>query len=186
MTGPEQASLFFSLLTVIAQVGVALWIGLCVAARISPAAVSARFRVAKMVGPSALWLGVLVTGTCMAGSLYFSEIANFPPCKLCWYQRICMFSLVPILLVAALRRDRNVWPYAATLSAIGAPISAYHYLHERFPTVIETGACDPANPCSVVWFFRFHYISLPMMALTGFLATLTLLSVYKTSEKIDG
>ena len=29
----------------------------------------------------------------MAGSLYFSESANFVPCKLCWFQRIAMYPL---------------------------------------------------------------------------------------------
>ena len=34
------------------------------------------------------------------GSLYFSEIRHFVPCVLCWYQRILMYPLVPILAVA--------------------------------------------------------------------------------------
>jgi disulfide bond formation protein DsbB len=48
------------------------------------------------------------------GSLYYSEVADFPPCRLCWYQRIAMYPLVPILGIAAARRDRE--PYAGTPS----------------------------------------------------------------------
>ena len=64
--------------------------------------------VVDAIGQEALWLASGVAAVCMAGSLYLSEVANFPPCKLCWYQRICMYPLVPLLLAAALRRDRLV------------------------------------------------------------------------------
>jgi disulfide bond formation protein DsbB len=31
------------------------------------------------------------------GSLFFGEVLKYPPCTLCWYQRICMYPLVFIL-----------------------------------------------------------------------------------------
>ncbi|MES3036777.1 MAG: disulfide bond formation protein B [Bdellovibrionota bacterium] len=34
------------------------------------------------------------------GSLYFSEILKYPPCILCWYQRICFYPLLIIFGVA--------------------------------------------------------------------------------------
>ena len=34
------------------------------------------------------------------GSLYFSDIKGYEPCILCWYQRICMYSLFPIIIIA--------------------------------------------------------------------------------------
>ena len=46
---------------------------------------------------------------CLAGSLYFSEVAHFPPCHLCWLQRFCMYPLVPILGFAAWRHATRVW-----------------------------------------------------------------------------
>ena len=41
----------------------------------------------------------------MLGSLYYSEVAGFPPCEYCWYQRIAMYPLVVILGIAMVRRD---------------------------------------------------------------------------------
>jgi len=38
----------------------------------------------------ALPLAALITTTSMLGSLYFSEIVNYKPCRLCWYQRAAM------------------------------------------------------------------------------------------------
>ena len=43
-----------------------------------------------------------------SGSLYFSEVANYEPCRLCWFQRIAMYPLAVILLVGWLRRDRGI------------------------------------------------------------------------------
>ena len=45
---------------------------------------------------------------------------NYVPCTLCWYQRIGMYSLAIILLVAAIRRDRGIRPYGITLALVGA------------------------------------------------------------------
>lgn len=87
-----------------------------------------------------------------------------------------MYPLVAVLLVAALRRDRAIAWYAVPLAAGGALVSIYHYLVEWNPS-LET-ACDPFNPCSLIWFRRFGFVTLPFMALCGFAAVtgLTLLA----------
>ena len=41
----------------------------------------------EQVRESALWLAWLVAAVATAGSLYFSEIADYVPCRLCWFQR---------------------------------------------------------------------------------------------------
>ena len=71
------------------------------------------------VDDAALWIAFLIAACAMLGSLYFSEVANYVPCRLCWFQRIAMYPLVVILLVAAIRRDRGVRWYA-----IPSPASA--------------------------------------------------------------
>ena len=69
----------------------------------------------------------------MAGSLYFSEVADFMPCTLCWYQRIAMYPLVLLLGIAAFRRDRAIRLYVVPLAVVGAAISIYHYLYRVVP-----------------------------------------------------
>lgn len=141
------------------------------------------FVIARLVGftdlvdavrPHALWWAFVVAASSMVGSLWFSEAANYAPCKLCWYQRIAMYSLAIVLLVAALRRDRGIVPYAVTLAVVGAGVSTYHYLVEWFPT-LETNVCSADVPCTTVWFRTFGFISLAFMALSGFVAVLTVL-----------
>ena len=121
-----------------------------------------------------LAMALLVSATSMLGSLYFSEIANYEPCRLCWYQRICMYPIAIVLLVALIRRRRDVVPYVLTLASLGAVISAYHYLVEWYPT-LESNVCSLDVPCTTVWFREFGFVSLPQMALTGFVTVFTVL-----------
>ena len=58
---------------------------------------------------------------------------------------------------------------------IGAVIATYHILLEWFPD-LSSGACDPDNPCTLVWFRVFGVFSLPTLALTAFLLILTLVT----------
>ena len=129
-----------------------------------------------MVRPARLWLAWLVAAVSMAGSLYFSENANFAPCKLCWFQRIAMYPLALLLLIAAVRRDKQFRRYAVPLAAIGALISSYHYLIEWRPS-LSTGSCDITVSCTAPWFRQFGFVSLALMALCGFAAIISLLTI---------
>ena len=135
------------------------------------------------IGP---WSVFAVTAGSMLGSLYFSEVANFAPCKLCWYQRIAMYSLAVISFVAAVRRDRRIAPYLLVLSSIGLVVSVYHYLVEWFPS-LESNVCAVDVPCTSVWFREFGFVTLSFMAGTAFLATITWsIAMHRTVESVGG
>jgi disulfide bond formation protein DsbB len=134
------------------------------------------------VALTAAW-GVSLLAT--AGSLYYSEVANYLPCTLCWYQRIAMYPLVVVLGIAALRRDTAVRIYAIPVALIGAVISSYHYLLEWFPQ-IDTGACSAVIPCTQVWFREFGFVSLPLLALIAFGLIITFLLIPARGGSIDG
>jgi disulfide bond formation protein DsbB len=170
---------FFALLALVAIVGV---VGLAVARLSAPRSPRAAEVVEIFSGP-ALPLAAVVAATCMAGSLYFSEVAHFLPCTLCWYQRIAMYPLVVILAIAAFRRDRTIRYYVVPLASIGAAISLYHYVVEWVPDA-ETGVCSTTVPCSLQWFDAvFGFISLPFMALCGFALIISLVTL--PSQEID-
>lgn len=137
-------------------------------------------------GANALWLGALIAAVAMAGSLYLSEGAHFPPCRLCWYQRIAMYSLAVILVVAAIRNDKRAWPYPFTLALLALPISMYHVALEQYPS-LETGACEVSNPCSIVWVRQFGVATIPYMAGSGFaaIAVAMLLARAALHEEVD-
>jgi disulfide bond formation protein DsbB len=124
---------------------------------------------------SALGLAATVAVVSLAGSLYLSEVAHFLPCRLCWYQRIAMYPLAVVLVVAALRRDAAVRWYAIPLAVGGLAISLWHLGVEHLG--IGEGACDIANPCSIRWVQHFGFVTIPFMAACGFVAIAVLTAV---------
>jgi disulfide bond formation protein DsbB len=179
----ETVSLFLALLAVAAQLATLTAIALAVGGRFSPRLAGLRAEAVEAVAPSAITLALVVAAVCMAGSLYFSEVAHFPPCHLCWLQRFCMYPLVPVLGFAVWRRSGRVRPYAATLAAVGTVIATYHVLLERNPQW-ESSVCDPKNPCTLIWVERLGYVTIPTMALSGFALILTLLAVSRAGDRL--
>jgi disulfide bond formation protein DsbB len=116
-----------------------------------------------------LWCVFLVSSIATGGSLFFSEVAGFIPCELCWYQRICMYPLSIVTLLAALANDRRVARYLLPLPLVGAGVSAYHLLVEN-GVVEQAKACLISAPggCATKWIEEFGYVTIPVLALTGF------------------
>lgn len=180
----EAVTLFLALLAVGAEIATTTAVVLLVGGRFSPALRGLGRQAVQAVAPSALSLAAVVAAVCTAGSLYLSELAEFTPCKLCWYQRYAMYPLVPILGLAAWKGFTRVRPYAFALATIGSMISVYHILVER-GIVKESASCDPTNPCSLIWVKRLGYLTIPTMALSGFLLILTLLAVSRAGDRLD-
>lgn len=170
----DTVTLFFGYLALLAQVVVVSAIVLAVAARLVPAAARLQRQVGAAIRPQALGLATAVAAVCTLGSLYLSEVAHFPPCELCWYQRIAMYPLVVVLGVGAARSDGGARLPAAILASIGGAVSIWHLAVERYPD-LSSGSCDPTNPCSIKWVTEFGYLTIPGMALSGFALILVLL-----------
>jgi disulfide bond formation protein DsbB len=123
----------------------------------------------KAVEGYELWLAFLVSAIATGGSLFFSEIAHFVPCELCWFQRICMYPLSITTLLTALANDRRAARYLLPLPLVGVGVSVYHLLVEN-GVVHQTQACLISAPggCAVKWINEFGYMTIPTLALTGF------------------
>lgn len=132
---------------------------------------------AGLLGDKALWLAWLVAVTATVGSLIYSEVIHFEPCRLCWFQRIAMYPMAVVLLVGAIRREFQVKYYALPLALTGMAISAYHYLIQRIPN-LEGGSCNPDNPCSNIFVEMFGFVTIPFMAGAGFIVIAVLLGFY--------
>jgi disulfide bond formation protein DsbB len=117
-----------------------------------------------------LWAAFVVAAVATGGSLFFSEIAGFIPCELCWYQRICMYPLSLLTLFAAVHADRRVVRYLLPLPVVGACVSVYHLLIENH-AVGQSAQCLLSAPggCAVKWINEFGYVTIPTLALTAFL-----------------
>lgn len=170
-----QVTVLFALLATLCQLGAFGWLLLTIN-RLRPSVEAARNRVASALGQWALWAAAAVASVASAGSLYLSEVAEFPPCRLCWFQRIAMYPLAVVLTIAAVRRDTGIRIYATALAGLGAAVSLYHLMVERWPSM-EGASCDPTNPCSIKWVEEWGYLTIPGMALSGFVAIIALMSI---------
>jgi disulfide bond formation protein DsbB len=176
----NQVSLFLALLALLAEAATGGLVVTALARLVRPAAAWPA-AVLDAVRPVALPLAAAVAIVATLGSLYLSEIADFPPCRLCWFQRIGMYPLAVVLPIAAWRRDAAARWYAIPLAVGGGLVSAYHVMVERFPS-LESGSCDPTNPCSTIWIERLGYLTIPAMALSGFALIVALLSTPQESR----
>lgn len=169
----------FSLAVIAGQIGVALAI-----------AYFALFRhvknvVTEFLGRHGMLLAFLVALGSVAGSLFYSEIAGFTPCDLCWFQRIFMYPLVFLLGWALIKKDRTIIDYALALSVLGGLISLYHnymyYYNGGLNAFCQLSGAQIS--CIKRYVFEFGYVTIPLMALTAFLVIIIFLVLAKLGRK---
>ncbi len=128
-----------------------------------------------------LWAAFVVASIATGGSLFFSEIAHFVPCELCWYQRICMYPLSILTLFAAYHGDYRFARYLVPLPVVGAGVSIYHLLVEN-GVVAQAKECLASAPggCATKWINEFGWMTIPTLALTGFVLLVGFLALAAT------
>jgi len=110
-------------------------------------------------------LGLFVSLCAALGSLYFSNVLGWTPCKLCWLQRIFIYPL-PILLSVSLFLDKDdVQEYVLPLSIIGLGIAIYHY-PIQLTAMTSQGCSAVATSCDMTYTKMYSYITVPMMSIT--------------------
>ncbi|MDE0197297.1 MAG: disulfide oxidoreductase [Caldilineaceae bacterium] len=107
------------------------------------------------------------------GSLYFSEVNGFIPCTLCWYQRILMYPLAGLLTLGILRRDHHLPHLVLPFSLLGQGVSVYHFLLQKTPFLGSPSSCGVGVTCSTVWIDWFGVVTIPLLAMVGFMIITT-------------
>lgn len=130
-----------------------------------------------------LVIGFLISLLASLFSLVYSEIVNFAPCYLCWYQRVFMFPLVFIFAVALWDKDKKIIRYTLPLLCVGFLISVYQNFMYYFGE--GTAPCDASGvSCYQRLVSEFGgYISIPMLSLTAFFALLVLTLLVHFGQK---
>jgi len=121
----------------------------------------------------------IITSASTLGSLFFSEIMEFSPCTLCWYQRIFMFPLVLIFLTGLFPFDKSIIKYALPIALAGLGFAFYHYLlYSGFiPESIQP--CSQGVSCSETYLDLFGFLTIPMLSLISFSTIVALLFILK-------
>ena len=122
----------------------------------------------KTIRENIIYLAWFQAAIATAGSLFFSEVMQLPPCVLCWYQRIAMYPLAAILTVGILSRDSHVRRYVLPLALIGLTIAVYHNLlyYGILPESITP--CTAGVSCTSRQIEWLGFITIPLMSLTAF------------------
>jgi len=138
--------------------------------------------IAHSVETWALPLTFVTSLTASALSLFYSEILGFPPCPLCWWQRIFLYPQVILFGFALFTRDRMVALYSMTLSSFGAAVALYHHLLQVLPSGSLPCPAEGTVSCAQRFIFEFGYVTFPMMAfsLFAFLIVLMLFALTAT------
>ncbi len=114
------------------------------------------------------WLMLVIATVATMGSLYFSEILGYAPCTLCWYQRIAMYTLVPVFFVASLRNMwQTIWLVLPQI-LIGWTIALYHVLLYKGVFEKSEGLCDAGVSCTTTYIEWFGFVTIPLLAFTAF------------------
>lgn len=119
----------------------------------------------------------------MLGSLFFSEVLKYPPCVLCWYQRICMYPLVAIFFVRLVRESRETLWFSTPLAVIGFAIALYHNLLYYNLIPESASPCVQGISCTSVHIEWFGFVTIPFLSLASFSIILIVSFLLSRSSK---
>ena len=141
---------------------------------------------ARWLARSSPYVALLAAWIAMSGSLYFSEVAGFIPCTLCWYQRILMYPLALIIAVGILLPDSRLPYFVLPLSILGQGVSTYHYLLQKTQLFGGHTVCQAGVPCTTMWINWFGFVTIPFLALVAFsIITIAALVAYYGDEPAE-
>ena len=124
-----------------------------------------------------LFMCWLIAVAATLGSLFFSEIMQFPPCILCWYQRIFLFPLVFIFTTGLFAGDGSVVRYALPLAVAGWLVALYHNLLYSGIIPESIQPCSQGVSCTEKYIDLFGFLTIPALSLLSFSAILVLLAI---------
>jgi disulfide bond formation protein DsbB len=133
-----------------------------------------------------LFLAWVISAISTLGSLFFSNVMMLPPCTLCWFQRIFMYPLVVIFLVALVSFDKAVVKFTLPLAGLGWLIAIYHNLLYYKILPESASPCMQGISCTTIQLNWLGFITIPFLSLIGFtliLSTLVLLHKELKHEK---
>ncbi len=135
-------------------------------------------------------LGFLAALGAFVLSLFYSQIVGFPPCELCWIQRIFLYPQLILFSMELYKKDKSIVDFSIVFAIIGSLVSIYNIYVENGGTkglACATGtSVSNANQasCAVRYIYEFGYITMPIMALTLSLFIIIILVNYKYLSKI--
>lgn len=134
-----------------------------------------------------LYIGWVQAILAVGGSLFFSEILRYPPCVLCWWQRVAIYPMVILFAVGIHKKDRNLFWYAMPILFVGWCISIFHNLlyYKIIPDTLAP--CELGVSCTTKYIEWFGFVTIPSLAFMALsIMMVTLYIFYKRTPKMIG
>jgi len=171
----ESIEKFLELLTLVSTVALGLLVVLFVLKFVFGVKTKVYDYTVHFLQDNYIFLGFIVALIATAGSLFYSDVMGYVPCKLCWYQRIFMYPQTLLFLISMKIKNKVVVINSIVLSVIGGLIAGYHYLMQR--GVVSEGGCDVVGfsvKCSEFFSLSYGFITIPLMAFVAFVILVVL------------
>ncbi|MBI4138577.1 disulfide bond formation protein B [Candidatus Uhrbacteria bacterium] len=135
------------------------------------------------INKNALLIVFVQAVAAMLGSLYFSEIRGFPPCILCWYQRIAMYPIVAIAAVGIWFNDLKAYRYILPLSIAGGLVAVYQNLlyYNILPEAVAP--CTLGVSCTTKYIQWFGFVTIPLLSLLAFAVITAVMLLQRQSDQ---
>lgn len=130
--------------------------------------------------------GFLIALTSTMLSLFYSNVVGFPPCELCWINRIFIYPQVILFGMELYKRDRSIVDQTLVLAILSSLTSLFHiYVENGGASSLACATGGPATvSCATRYIYEFGYITIPIMALTTAMFTVLLLINYKYMARV--
>ncbi len=110
--------------------------------------------------------GILIAIGGIGVPLFYEYFFGFPPCDLCWYNRIFSWpALILFVFGVAEKNIQKVSKYIVVFASIATIIGIYHFSTQIgiSPSVIPCSATGGGD-CSQIDVIVFNFLTIPMMA----------------------
>ncbi len=134
-------------------------------------------------------LGFLAALGAFLLSLFYSNVVGFPPCELCWIQRIFLYPQLILFSMELYKRDRSIIDFSIVFAIFGSLVSLYHIYIENggsssLGCAISSSSATQVS-CATRYIYEFGYITMPTMALTLSLFIIIILMNYKYISRMQ-
>lgn len=138
-------------------------------------------KIGEFVSKNKMLSIAILSTTAVIGSLIYSIGIGYPPCLLCWYQRIFMYPVALLSVVSIVFNKKIDKIFIWALILFGFAFAVYHVF------ITYTGLSPipcPANiSCTVRYVYEFNFMTIPLMSFSFFLSIIfILLSKEKPQE----
>ena len=120
------------------------------------------------IGWTLIFSAWLVAAVSTLAALFLGEVMGYTPCLLCWYQRIAMFPLVPVLAAGLFPFDPRVVRYALPLALAGWGLALFHLALTAGWIPENIRPCQQGVPCSSIPVIWFGFVTIPLLSVLSF------------------